>query len=720
MAEKNGDWNDYMTPQNLAMGAATLGVAYYLLSGSETKRNMEKQGPQHYSDYAAQTGPHWVTTRDAEMPIKLSARGSAAAKPVTIIELVKQAVERHGDNICYKYEPCKDGEYSAWESCTWREHADNLNMMAKALISVGLNQHDSVSIMGFNSPEWMTANLGCVLAGGIAAGIYTTCNAGQVQYIAGHCEAKVIFVENVKHGKKVLEVENELPNCSHLVIWDTSDPHWDTLTNSFKRIKALSYGDFIQLGSGVSDQDLADRQAKVRPGHCAELIYTSGTTGNPKAVMMSHDNITWTTASLFDSIGFPDVPLRTASYLPFSHVAAQLVDIYGPLLYASKSENGAQVWFARPTALKGSLKNTLQDCKPTMFFGVPRVWEKFKEAILEAKRKNPTGGAMGAVVDWAKDKCKRRNDSLSEDQGGRVSPMGYGVAKKLMGKVKAKLGLEKCEMFVTGAAPISRDTLEYFKNLDIFIDEVYGMSESAGPASCGRLYHRVMGTTGPAMDGCEIKIDHVEGRDKPNEGEICFRGRNIMMGYLGMEKKTRESIDDEGFMHSGDVGRFDEWGCVSITGRIKELLITEGGENIAPVPVEKYLKSKCEALSNVIMVGDRKKYCVALVSLKTTTDVETELPLPNLSGAALDVSSASKTVQEAMEDPKWKEYIEAGITAYNNDKKACASRAATIKYFRILPEDLSRPQGTLGPTMKVKRPVVQKLYQELIDSMYQR
>merc|ERR1719499_893419 len=216
-----------------------------------------------------------------------------------------------------------------------------------------------------------------------------------------------------------------------------------------------------------------------------------------------------------------------------------------------------------------------------------------------------------------------------------------------------------------------------------------GMSESGGAATLGRIYHRQTGSTGPAIEGCEIKLVPVPGR-ADDEGEICFRGRNIMMGYLTNEQKTRESIDDEGFMHSGDVGRFDEHGCLSITGRIKELLITEGGENIAPVPIEHYIKGLCPALSNVIMIGDRRKYCTCLISLKTKIDPETEKPTDMLDGPALDVSDA-KTVQEAKEDPKWKAYIEDAIKTYNSDEEFCVSRAQKLQYFRILPEDLSRP-----------------------------
>jgi len=700
------DSDSYLTKRNLLIGAVALGGAAYLLSGSgEDKRKIDTS-PELLPEYGP--GPHRVINRDAEIPIKKSPSGIGTAEPETIVDVFKRAVERNPDAIAWRREPTPGN----WETCTWKQHWENCVQMAKSLIAVGINQHDTVNIIGFNSYQWITASLGCQLAGGISAGQYTTNNSGQCKYIAEHSGAKVIFLENAKQLAKWEEIHAELPDIKCIVVWDGSEID----AEKFK-LKVYSYDDFIQVGSSISDDEVISRFDKIKPGHCAGLIYTSGTTGNPKAVMMSHDNFIWTFKSFNESVGTPDdFTLRVISYLPLSHVAAQIVDIIAPLVVTADERPG-ELWFARPDALKGSLKLTLAACRPTFFFGVPRVWEKFKAAI-QAKAKEPKGAVMGALVSWAKGKCYEKNTGRSMSQPS-VSPFGYGLASKVMGKVKAALGLDQCVMCLTGAAPISRDTLEYFKNLDIFIHEVYGMSESGGPTTCNRLYHRETGTTGPALNGIEVKLDHVPDRDKKGEGEICFRGRSIMMGYLGMETKTREAIDDEGFMHSGDVGSFDESGCLSITGRIKELLITEGGENIAPVPIEHYIKSLCPALSNVIMIGDRRKYCTCLISLKTKIDPETEKPTDMLDGPALDVSNA-KTVQEAKEDTKWKAYIEDAIKTYNSDEEFCVSRAQKLQYFRILPEDLSRPQGTLGPTLKIKRSVVTKIYSEVIESMYQK
>jgi len=704
----------YLTPTNMALAAGVGVAAYYLLSGDGEDQRTIETSSAHYSQYGE--GPHFVCNRDGEIPIKRSRTGISAVQPVTIIDAFKTAVEKNGNKMCWRRETSPGN----WETCTWVKHYRNCTQSAKALIALGVNQHDSINIIGFNSWEWFTACLGSILAGGIPAGQYGTNNPGTCKFVATHCEAKVLFLEGVKQLKKWSELAHECPDLTTVVTWGVSDEDLQAHAGSFAKQKLLSFTEFMKLGDTVSDDVLNKLHSNVRPGHCCGLIYTSGTTGNPKAVMMSHDNLVWGAKNILKSSGLPVMNHRIVSYLPLSHVAAQMLDIVGPIaMTAAQAGIHGETWFARPDALKGTLKETMKACKPTIFFGVPRVWEKFKAAILE-KAKVKKSPPMQAIVDFSKRKCLARNMSLNKSSSGPETPFGYGIGKLLMGKVKGAIGLDKCLYYVTGAAPISAETLDYFKNLDIFIDEVYGMSESGGAATLGRIYHRETGSCGPAVEGCEIKLDHVAGRDKEGNGEICFRGRNIMMGYLTNEQKTKESIDDEGFMHSGDVGRFDEHGCLYITGRIKELLITEGGENIAPVPIETFIKDTLPGLSNVIMIGDRRKYCSCLVSLKTKTDMDTQLPTSELEGPALEVSPGITTLEEAMKDETWQKYIQSGIDTYNSNLEVCVSRATRIQYYKILPEDLSPPGGTLGPTLKIKRPVVYKVYGDLIESMYTR
>jgi len=715
MAEEEN--TSLLTPSTVGIAAAVGIGAYYLLSGSgEDARKLKVQTEEELSGY--EEGIFSVWDRHAKRTTQYSKKGIASEKAVTLIDAFQECLMKNPKKVAWRREINNN---TGWEECTYEKHYRNSTRMAKALMAAGVGARDTVSIIGFNSYQWITANMGCILAGGIGAGMYTSNNSGQIKYIVNHCKAKIVFVENKKQLKKFESIQTEVQNIKFYVIWDENDvKDLKDEKNTFG-VPVFSYDEFLAtFADKTTDEELKNRQAAIEPEHCCTLIYTSGTTGNPKAVMMSHDNLTFTAKALFHSLALPDMQHSVISYLPLSHIAAQIVDMHFPIYHTSvKRGFSTMVTFARPDALKGSIKGTMVSSKPTIFFGVPRVWEKFKAAILAKSAKVKKGAVLQGIIDWAKNVNYTRNNSLNQSEK-TTTPFGYGLASKLVGgKVKEALGLQNCKVFMTGAAPIAKETLDWFKCMDIFLDEVYGMSECAGPISVGRLYHRETGTTGPPLDGAAIKLDFVEGRDKPNEGEICFRGRSIMMGYLDQEKKTREAIDAEGWLHSGDVGKFSHR-CVGITGRIKELIITAGGENIAPVPIEHYIKAEAPALANVIMIGDRKKYNTCLVSLKCVMDGGSfGNPTNELDAEAITVSDA-KTVDEAMKDKKWQEYITNAITKYNNDTTACASRAQKIQYFRILPEDLSVPAGTLGPTLKLKRSVVCKVYADLVETMYSK
>jgi long-chain-fatty-acid--CoA ligase ACSBG len=282
--------------------------------------------------------------------------------------------------------------------------------------------------------------------------------------------------------------------------------------------------------------------------------------------------------------------------------------------------------------------------------------------------------------------------------------------------VKEALGLDRCVKMVTGAAPISRETLEFLAALGVEVMELYGMSESTGIGTTCRSSLFRFGSCGARYVATEMKIDHNPERDKPGEGEICLRGRHVMLGYLHNPEKSREAIDNDGWLHSGDVGRFDD-GMLYITGRIKELVIGAGGENIAPVPIENEIKRLHPGLSNVIVIGDKRKYNVCLVTLKTHQNPSTGSFLDTLAGEAAGVNPAVSTVSEAARDPSWESSISRAIKLYN-EGPVCVSHAARIQKFAVLPTDLSIPGGELTGTMKIKRSFVAEKYKELIDSLY--
>jgi len=426
--------------------------------------------------------------------------------------------------------------------------------------------------------------------------------------------------------------------------------------------------------------------------------------------MISHDNATWTSQAVINMLDMNEND-SIISYLPLSHVAAQMIDIYGPM------STGLSVWFAQPDALKGSLGQTLKEIKPTAFLGVPRVWEKIYEKMQEVGKQ--TTGLKKIIGDWAKNKGLDGGYKL---QRGEDVPWGWWLANTLVFEnVKKALGLENTRLCATAAAPIAKETLDYFLSLNIPIYEIYGMSESTGPQTVNRPSAHKTGTAGPAIPGCEMKIHDP---DKDGNGEICFRGRHIFMGYLKNDKDTSETIDEEGWLHSGDIGRIDKEGYLSITGRIKELLITAGGENVPPVLIEDEIRSELgHVISNVMVIGDRKKFLSCVVTLKTTSKPDpksgeypfTNTLVPVAVTAFQSTGSKASTVDEAINDPKVREYIENGIKRAN---KRAASNAQVIQKFEIIKDDFTIEGNELTPTLKLKRRIVLEKYKDIIEKMY--
>lgn len=661
--------------------------------------------------YDEKEGPFWRVEVDATRPIRVAETGIASKPPVTVLDRFRSAVEKSGANVAFEVER----PVGTWVKWTWQQYYDDVMTAARAFIKLGHQEHQAVNIMGFNSPEWFIANMAAVFMKGKGAGIYGTNGPEACKYISAHSEASFVVVESKSHVDRFLQIRDDLPLLKAIICWGCDVPEG---ANEDGKVPVMTWADFLKHGAEDDEENkqvaetLAARQDSITPELGCTLIYTSGTTGPPKAVMLSHDNLTWTSASMVELL--PECGQHEeaiVSYLPLSHVAAQMMDIYTPLVLAARGAKGV-ITFARPDALKGTLKDTLVHARPTFFFGVPRVWEKFKEGM--AKMAAKTTGLKKSFATWAKNKGAIKYQATQVD-GNHKLPFGISIAEKLFGKIKSALGLDRARMFMTGAAPIAKEVLQYFGQLDMPIVEIYGMSESSGPHTSGRFGYFKMSSCGVPIPGAEIKIDHNPDRDQPGNGEICYRGRHVMMGYMKNAEKTQQTIDDEGWLHSGDVGRIDDDHCLFITGRIKELIITAGGENVAPVPIEDQIKENLPGISNIMMVGDQRKYNTCLITLRQELDQKTGEFNDNLDGASLEVNPEVKTVTDAMADEKWHNYIVAGIKKFN---EAAVSRAQKIQYYRICPVDFSVPGGELTPTLKLKRPVVTKKYADLIEEMY--
>lgn len=670
---------------------------------------------RNMTDYSSVSLPFSTSKKDEPVRIRMESpdSGFAGIAPTTMVEVFDSVVKKYGDKPALHQKVLKDGvsaSDTAWTTWTWSEYRRNADAFAKSLLSLNFQKHDAVNIIGFNAPEWHFANFGAVLAGGISAGIYATNLSEACFYVSDHSEARVVVVEGTGQLEKFYPIAEKLKKLEALVVYGP-DPLPDDVAKQVST-PVYKFDDFLKLGEGVPDSSLRSRADDQKPNETTTLIYTSGTTGPPKAVMLTHDNITWTAraqlSTMGKEVGNDD---HVISYLPLSHIAAQMLDMHCAMA------TGLQVWFAQPDALKGSLGATLKDVRPTVFFGVPRVWEKIYDKMQQVAK--GTTGLKKMVSTFAKEQASDywKSQQYGSEHGG---PWFYPVAQVILGKVREALGLDRCFACYVGAAPLEVRIIEYFASIDIPIYDVFGQSECCGPHASNNPGIWKIGTVGRALPGTASKLD-------PNTGELIYSGRHIFAGYMNMPDKTEETVDPDGFLHSGDVVKIDgsgkdgtpSSGFIRITGRIKELIITAGGENVPPVLIEDNMKAAMPALSNGMVVGDKRKFLTVLFCLQVEVDAETGVPTNRLASKALDTSkeigSSASTTDEARECDRWKKYFDEGVEAGN---AMSTSRAQKIAKWSLLPTDFSEPGGEFTPTLKLKRSVAQEKYSAQIEALY--
>jgi long-chain acyl-CoA synthetase len=582
--------------------------------------------------------------------------------------LFEQAKIRPGAPAYYVKSP------GGWQMSTWREYAGEVRRATRALIALGFEPKQSVCILGFNRPEWTLMDLACMCAGGAPAGIYTTCSAVEVRYILHHAEAPVALVENEEQWKKIDEQRENLPHLRHVVLMKGAEKVDDPLVSSWE--------EFLSKAEGVDDEKVDERVEALEPGGLATLIYTSGTTGPPKGVMLSHENLAWT-AKVAREITDARPEDCSLSYLPLSHIAEQMFTLHGPCTY------GGSVYFAESI---DKVPDNLKEVQPTIFFGVPRIWEKFRAGI-SGKLAEATG-VKKALVDWAMRVGQAVNDGRMRGRGEPtgLSAVQYKLADRLVfSKLKPAVGLGRTKVCVSGAAPIARQVLEFFASLDILVLEVYGQSEDTGPTSFNRPDRFLLGSVGPAIPGVEVKL--------ADDEEILVRGKNVFLGYYKEPEATAETLVD-GWLHSGDLGRLDDKGFLHITGRKKDILITAGGKNIAPKNIEASLKNH-PLINEAVVIGDRRKYLTVLLTL----DPEASEKWAKERGVAPETLHSSPTLRAE---------LQKAVDSTNKD----LARVEQIKKFEVLDRNFSVDSGELTPTLKVKRKKVYEHFADTIESMY--
>ncbi len=560
-----------------------------------------------------------------------------------------------------------------WRGTTWKTYASEVRRAARALVALGFQPGQRVCILGNNRPEWAIFDLAAMVAGGAPAGIYTTCSKEEVAYIVHHAEAPVVLVENRDQWEKIQKARGELPHLRHVVTMRDAGELDDPMV--------LSWDAFLAKADATEEQEIDRRLDALEPAGLATLIYTSGTTGPPKGVMLSHENLAWTARTAQELTGgnARDVAL---SYLPLSHIAEQMFTLHGPCTL------GSCVYYAE-SILK--VADNLKEVRPTIFFGVPRIWEKL-HAGISGKLALATG-AKAKIARFARGVGAR---VASYRTRGEPLPLAlalqYELANRLVfSKLREALGLDRARVMVSGAAPIAEDVLEVFASLDLIVLEVYGQSEDTGPTSFNRAGMTRFGSVGPAIPGVDVKI--------AEDGEILVRGPNVFLGYFKDPEATAEALQG-GYLCSGDLGEFDRDGFLFITGRKKDILITAGGKNIAPKNIEGALKNHA-LVGEAVVIGDRRKYLTALVSL----DPE---------AAAAFAKERGLDAARLHEDPAVRADVQRAVDEIN----ATLARVETVKRFTITKRPFSIEAGELTPTLKVKRKVVNQNFAAEIEAMY--
>lgn len=543
---------------------------------------------------------------------------------------------------------------------TYKMYGDLVQQFGSSLITKwGISKGDRVGIIGFNSPLWMVAHLGTMCAGGVSVGIYPTNSKESCSYIMNHSSVKVLVVENEKQLMKFLDGNTNLLNYDNLRVVVS---YGGKISQEIKDInKILIIDDWSKFVDLDISPELTDRRNNINPSDPATFIYTSGTTGVQKAVIVSHHNIVSIIKSFVDrlrdqnELGLNQGCERIISYLPLNHIAAQMFDIYMAITGAMT------VYFADPDALQGSLGKTILKVKPTMFIGVPRVWEKMEEKIKEELNNLP----------WWK---KTIVNILTEH-----------VPNIKNNFILGKLGLDQCKYQVTAAAPISQETKDFFINLDFRLYDLYGMSETTGPVTMNLPDSYNDKSVGKVLNNLNIKI----GEDGliNQEGEIMIKGNTVFAGYFDLPEQTQEVFTHDKWMKTGDLGKIDHRGFLYLTGRSKELLITAGGENVPPVPIEDSIKKHMSFVSDVMVIGDKRKFLSALLTIKSSDNNNTDI----------------------------KNLIDQHMVLVNKD---CISSAQQIKKWIIVPNVFTVDTGELTPTMKLRRKFISDKYNKEIDEMY--
>jgi long-chain acyl-CoA synthetase len=583
----------------------------------------------------------------------------------TLADLLPRAAGRFAANGAFLFK----NDHDTWENVSFNEVLAKVQDLTLGLIDLGVKPGDRVSILGSTRIEWTLFDFAVMSAGAIVAPIYQTNSPGECQYVIDHSGARFVVVEDEAQLEKIRQVRDQLPDLEQAIIMvgEADD--------------AVSMTDLMERGAKGDAAAFEKSWRSVTTDDICKIIYTSGTTGPPKGCVISHGNYR-AMLDMADKVNILGPGETTFLFLPLAHVFALLIQ-YGTL------DVGGRIAYWERDQLK--IVPSLSEIKPENFPSVPRIFEKVHDTAIATSAGD--GGLKAAIFNWAVKVGKKVNELKDEGkEPGFLLAKQHGLADKLVfTKVRDIFG-GNLKLALTGAAPIDPEIIRFFHAAGVPVYEAWGMTETSTGGTANLPGASKVGTVGRALPGVEVKI--------ADDGELLVKGPNIFQGYYNNEEATAETIVD-GWLHTGDLASIDSEGYVSITGRKKEIIITAGGKNITPVNIEALVK-RHPLVSQCVVVGDRKPYLVALITL----DPEALTRFAAEQGT-LDEASAT-------ESPVVRAELEKHIEEVNSH----FASVEQVKRFQILPHDLSQEGGELTPTLKLKRPVIASKYEGEIENLY--
>jgi long-chain acyl-CoA synthetase len=595
----------------------------------------------------------------------------------TVASLFLRGVEARGHQVIFRQK-----RFGIWEETSWQEFGRAAREIALGLIHLGFQARHSAAILSNTRREWAFADFGILTAAGISSGIYPTDAPPQVEYLLADSRSVAVFVEDDEQLDKVLQVRSRLPALRHIIVFDTGH------LLDFEDPMVTSLAALRELGATLdrTSPGLWRLHAQLpRPDDVAILVYTSGTTGKPKGAMLTHDNVVFTAQIVAEQVLPQDERDQRMGYLPLCHVAERIGGLMASI------HTGAVIHFVEnPDAVAENIR----EIQPTVIFGVPRIWEKFYSAIqLRLGEATPLQRrACRAALALGERAFRLRAANLPFPWWLRLA---YPVAEwAVLRNLRTFVGLRRCRILCSGAAPISVRLLQWYGALGIEVVEMYGQTESTGVLTANPRGRAKLGTVGPAVSGCKLRLSQ--------EGEILARGRNVFAGYANQPAATAAAMAG-GWLHTGDVGELDADGYLRIKDRLKDIIITSGGKNITPSQIENELKFS-PYIADAVVIGDRRPYLVCLIMI----DHENVLRYAQDHGIPFsDYASLCRA-------PEVQALVESAVSQANG----IFSRVEQIKKFRLIERNLGVEDEELTPTLKLKRKLVQEKYRDLVDEMY--